>query len=308
MQVFITGGTGLVGGRLVRRLLERRDRPVVLTRRVATAEAMFGKSCRIVEGDPMKAGPWQDIAAECDAVVNLAGENLFNHRWNDQFKALMADSRLQTTAHVVEALARKPRREDGSPKVLVNASAIGIYGPHGDEELTEESPPASDFLANLCVQWENAARAVEASGVRCALIRIGVVLAKEGGALKQLWTPFSLGMGGPVGDGRQWMSWIHHEDMIGILLLALDNNEAAGPLNGVAPNPVTNRDFATAFGKALHRPSFMPTPRFVLRAMLGESADVVTTGQRVLPKKALALGYDFKFPTIDAALSDIVRK
>lgn len=308
MQVFITGGTGLIGSRLVRRLVEKRDRPVVLTRREAAAEKLFGKSCRIVEGDSMKAGPWQNIAAECDAVVNLAGENLFNHRWNDQFKALMTDSRLQTTAHVVEALSRKPKREDGSQKVLVNASAIGIYGPHGDEELTEESPPASDFLANLCVQWEKAARSIEALGVRCALTRIGVVLAKEGGALKQLWTPFSLGMGGPVGDGRQWMSWIHIEDMIGILMLALDNSAAVGPLNATAPEPVTNRDFAVAFGKALHRPSFMPTPRFVLRAMLGESADVVTTGQHVLPKKTLALGYAYKFPQIDAALADIVGK
>ncbi len=308
MQVFVTGGTGLIGSRLVRRLMERRDRPVVLTRREATADKLFGKSCRIVEGDSMKAGPWQDVAAECDAVVNLAGENLFNHRWNDQFKALMTDSRLKTTANVVEALGRKPKREDGTPKALVNASAIGIYGPHGDEELTEESPPASDFLANLCLQWESAARAVEEFGVRCALTRIGVVLAKEGGALKQLWTPFSLGMGGPVADGKQWMSWIHIEDMIGVLLLALDNNGAVGPLNATAPNPVTNRDFAVAFGGALHRPSFMPTPRFVLRAMLGESADIVTTGQRVLPKKTMALGYQFKFAQIDAALADIVGK
>jgi len=308
MQVFVTGGTGLIGGRLVKRLLERRDRPVVLTRREATAEKMFGKSCRIVEGDPMKAGPWQDVAAECDAVVNLAGENLFNHRWNDQFKALMTDSRLQTTAHVVEALGRKPRREDGTPKVLVNASAIGIYGPHGDEELTEESPPGSDFLAGLCVEWEKAARAVEAFGVRCALMRTGIVLDKQGGVLAQLRTPFKLGVGGPVGDGRQWMSWIHHEDMTGVLLLALDNNEAVGPLNATAPNPVANRDFATAFGKALHRPSFMPTPRFVLRVMLGESADVVTTGQRVLPKKTMALGYSYQFPQIDAALADVFGK
>ncbi len=308
MQVFITGGTGLIGSRLVRRLMERRDRPVVLTRRQSTAEKLFGKSCRIVEGDSMKAGPWQEIAAECDATINLAGENLFNHRWDDQFKALMSESRLQTTAHVVEALGRKPRREDGTPKVLANASAVGIYGPHGDEESTEESPPASDYLAQLCDQWEKAAKGVEASGVRCAIVRIGVVLAKEGGALKQLWTPFSLGMGGPVGDGRQWMSWIHHEDLIGVLLLALDNNVAVGPLNATAPNPVTNRDFATAFGKALHRPSFLPTPRFMLRAMLGESADIVTTGQRVLPKKTTALGYLYKFPTIDAALADIVGK
>src|SRR5665213_1802416 len=252
MQVFVTGGTGLIGSRLVRRLMERRDRPVVLTRREATAEKLFGKSCRIVEGDSMKAGPWQDIAAECDAVVNLAGENLFNHRWNDQFKALLTNSRLQTTANVVEALGRKPKREDGTPKTLVNASAIGIYGPHGDEELTEDSPAGNDVLARLCVEWEKAARAVESAGVRSTQVRVGVVLDKNGGALAKLLTPFKMFVGGPVGSGKQFMSWIHHDDMVGLFLFALDNPGCVGPMNGTAPNPVTNRDFSKALGKVLH--------------------------------------------------------
>ena len=305
MQVFITGGTGLIGSRLVRRLLTRGDRPVVLTRREFAAEKMFGKDVRVLEGDPMRPGPWQDAAAECDAVVNLAGENLFKHRWNDVFKAVILDSRIKSTENVAAALARKPRADDGRPKTLVNASAIGYYGPHGDEELTEDSPPGSDFLADVCVKWEQAARAAETTGVRCALVRIGVVLDKKGGALAQLWTPFRMGLGGPVGDGKQWMSWIHHEDMTGVLLFALDNAGVAGPVNGTAPNPVTNREFSTALGRALHRPSFLPMPRVALRAMLGEAADVIAAGQRVLPKRTLALGYGFKYPQIDAALADI---
>src|SRR5262249_20047453 len=156
----------------------------------------------------------------------------------------------------------KPTRPDGSPRVLVNAGAIGWYGPHGDETLTEESPPANDFLADLCVQWEKAARSAESAGVRCAVVRVGVVLDKDGGALAKLLTPFKMCVGGPVGNGRQWMSWIHHEDLVGLFLLGLDNPAASGPLNGTAPNPVTNREFSKALGRALHRPAIFPTPAF----------------------------------------------
>jgi uncharacterized protein (TIGR01777 family) len=306
MRVFVTGGTGLVGRRLVRALRGRGDEPVVLSRRAATARELLGDGVSVVEGDPMQGGAWMDAVADCDAVVNLAGENVFGRRWNAAVKEMLVESRVRGTHHVVEALGRKPVRPDGRPRVLVNASAIGWYGPHGDEELDEKSPPGEDFLGRLCVDWEKEAVAAERAGVRCAMVRIGIVLDREGGALAKLLTPFKLFAGGPVGGGRQWMSWIHHEDMTGLLLLALDHNDARGPLNGTAPNPVTNRDFGKALGRALHRPSFFPTPGFLLRLGLGELAHVVLTGQRVLPRRAQALGYSFKYPTADAALQQIL--
>jgi hypothetical protein len=243
---------------------------------------------------------------ECDAVVNLAGENIFAKRWNAQFKTLLHDSRTKTAQHVAQAMAVQPKRPDGQPKTLVNATAIGFYGPHGDEELTEDSPCGTDFMAQICIDWEKAARAVEPAGVRLAMVRIGVVLDKEGGALRELMTPFKFGVGGPVGSGKQYMSWIHHEDMSGILLFALDNIAVTGPINATAPNPVTNKAFGQALGAALHRPSFIWTPALMLRLGLGEVAEVVTQGQRVIPKKAMTLGYPFKFPTIEVALTNII--
>jgi uncharacterized protein len=308
MRVFVTGGTGLVGSRLVRRLRERSDDVSLLTRRPAAARERFGTDCTIVEGDPMQAGSWMDAVRDCDAVIHLAGENIFARRWSDEFKSLLRDSRVKSTEHIVQALARNPRNTAGSPRVLVNASAIGYYGPHGDEEITEESPAGDDILARLCVDWEQAARQAETHGVRVALVRVGVVLDKEGGALSKLLTPFKLCVGGPAGSGKQWMSWIHHADLVGLFLLPLENATVSGPLNGTAPQPVTNRDFGKALGHALGRPSFMPTPRFALRVMLGEVADVITKGQRVLPKGALAAGYSFRFPEIGAALQDVLRQ
>jgi uncharacterized protein (TIGR01777 family) len=306
MRVFVMGGTGLVGSRLIERLRQRQDEIVLLTRRPDAARQKFGETCTVVEGDPMKAGPWMDRAADCDGVINLVGEGIFGRRWSEDFKKLLRDSRVQSTEHVAQALAQNPRTPAGAARVLVNASAIGYYGPHADEELTEDSPPGDDTLARLCVEWEKAARTAEPAGVRVALVRVGVVLDKEGGALRQMLTPFKLFVGGPVGSGKQWVSWIHHQDLVGILLLALENAEARGPLNGTAPYPVTNREFSRSLGRALGRPSFLSTPRFALRLMLGEVADVVTTGQRVYPKRAQSLGYSFRFPDLDTALRDVL--
>jgi uncharacterized protein len=306
MRVFVTGGTGQVGVRLVPRLQERGDEVVLLTRRLAYARERLGSAGAVVEGDPMQPGPWMEAVDSCDGIINLAGENIFARRWSEEFKVLLHDSRVKSTENVVQALARQPRTEAGNPKALVNASAIGYYGPHGDEELDEDSPHGDDTLARICVDWERAARGAEPLGVRAAMVRTGVVLDNEGGALKKLLVPFKMGGGGPVGSGNQWMSWIHYEDLVGILLLALDNGGARGPINGTAPNPVTNRDFAKALGRALHRPSFLPTPGFALRLMLGEVAEALVTGQRVLPKRAQALGYSFKFPQLDAALAHLL--
>jgi uncharacterized protein (TIGR01777 family) len=306
MRVFVTGGTGLIGRRLIRQLRRRDDDVVVVSRR-ADAWERVGHDVAVVVGDPTEAGPWQDGIAECDAVINLAGAGIFDKRWNDTYKATIRESRLRSTANVVAALAKQPTRADGSPKVLVNGSAIGYYGPHGDEELTEDSPPGSDFMARLCVEWEAAARAVEQAGVRAALVRTGVVLDTAGGALSALLPPFKVGAGGPVGSGTQYMSWIHWADCVGIMLLALDHAEATGPLNNTAPQPVTNREFGKALGRALGRPAFLPTPAFGLRLLLGEVAGVITTGQRVLPKRASALGYQFRYPDIDSALRQLIR-
>lgn len=304
-RIFLTGGTGLIGSRLVKLLLARGDQPVVLTRRFAHARQALGTQVELVEGDPMRAGDWMAKVEECDGVLHLAGENVFAKRWSASFKQMLVDSRVVSTRNVAEALARKPRTASGEPKVLVNASAIGIYGPRGDEEITEETPPGDDFLSRLCVDWEKEAREVEKAGVRSAQVRVGVVLDKEGGALAKLLTPFKLFVGGPVGSGRQYMAWIHHEDMCGLFLFALDTPSCTGPLNGTAPAPVTNKEFSRALGKALGRPSFMWTPGFALRAALGEAAEIVVNGQRVVPKKALALGYAFKYPTVESALAQI---
>jgi uncharacterized protein (TIGR01777 family) len=306
MRVFVTGGTGLIGTRLIKRLRERGDEVALLTRRPDAIRDQFA-GCAVIEGDPMTAGAWTDAVADCDAVVNLAGENIFAKRWNEDFKRLLMDSRLKTTENVVAALARKPRTSAGAAKVLVNASAVGYYGPHGDEELDENSPPGDDLLARVCVAWEKSALTAQDAGVRVVLLRIGVVLDSGGGALATMLTPFKLGLGGPVGSGKQWMAWVHGADVAGLVLFALDNAAAEGPINAAAPNPVTNRDFTKALGRALHRPTFMPVPGFMMRLRFGGVAEVIVEGQRVLPKRALELGYQFQFPTLDAALADILK-
>jgi uncharacterized protein (TIGR01777 family) len=306
MRVFVTGGTGLIGTRLVQKLLSRGDSVQLLTRQSAAVVQGRFPDVEVVHGDPMQPGPWQDALGSCDGVIHLVGENIFNRRWNDQFKELLVDSRIVSTSNVVAALSRQASRSDGSPKVLVSAAAIGWYGPRGDEELDETAPPGDDFLAKLCVDWENEAAAGEKAGIRVARVRVGVVLDRAGGALRQMLTPFKWCVGGKVGSGRQYMSWIHHADMVALFLFALDNAAATGPLNGTAPKPVTNYDFTKALGRALGRPTIFPIPRFAMRLRFGEVANILTTGQRVLPKKPLALGYSFQFSDIDAALTDIL--
>jgi uncharacterized protein (TIGR01777 family) len=247
-----------------------------------------------------------EAVKNCDAVINLVGESIFARRWNEEFKKLLRDSRIRSTENVVRALMQSPRTPAGNPKVLVNGSAIGFYGPCGDEELNEEALAGSDMLGQLALEWEQAASLAETAGIRVARIRTGVVLDKQGGALAQMLTPFKLGLGGPIGSGKHWFSWIHIEDEVGILLLALDHPGAIGPVNATAQHPVTNKEFTKALGRALHRPTILPIPPFILKLRLGEVANILTTGQRVIPAKALALGYQFKFPDIDGALGDLL--
>lgn len=308
MRIFITGATGLIGTRLVRRLCDRNDEVVVLTRNLARAKKGLDQRCVIVPGNPKQLGPWMLAVQRADAVINLAGENLFAQRWSTRFQARLRDSRIGSTINIVQALARSPLTPTGVAKVLINSSAVGYYGSHRDEELTESAPPGHDFLARLCVDWEQAALGAEALGVRVSIIRTGLVLDPLGGAVSQMLPLFKYFLGGPVGSGNQWMSWIHHHDLVGIYLLVLGNEQARGAINGTAPMPVTNRTFAQTLGTILHRPSFLPTPKLMLRLALGQVADVITTGQRAVPQRAVSLGYSFRFPELSRSLDDVLSK
>lgn len=311
MRVFITGGSGTIGRRLARRLKERGDQPIILSRNSDEARRKPSlRGLQVIGGDPSQAGPWQDEVDGSDAVVNLAGQNVFGGRWDAEFKRQIRDSRVLGADQVVLAIGKARKR----PTVLVQGSAIGYYGPRDDEPIKEGSPPGTDFLAVVCRETEDAARAAEKLGARLVTIRTGVVLSKGEGALGVMepifkWLPGGaapVGNGGHpynLGKGRQWISWIHLEDIVGLFLLALDNPSARGPINGTGPNPVRNADFARELAKVLHRP-FLPfgPPDLLLRVALGEKAHVVTTGQRVLPGRAEELGYPFLHPELAEAL------
>jgi uncharacterized protein (TIGR01777 family) len=314
MRVFLTGGTGLIGRRLVRRLVERGDRPVILSRQADRARinpALAGSE--LVQGDPTVPGPWDRALDGCEAVVNLVGHNVFAGRWSPEVKRQIRDSRVYGTENIVAAMARVA----SPPKVLVQGSAIGYYGPHGDEELTETSPSGADFLAVVCREWEDASHPAEALGARLAILRTGVVLARGEGALGVMTPLFKMGPGAPigggaVGTGQQWMSWIHLEDIVGLFLMALDNPEARGPINGTAPSPVRNADFSRALSRVLWRPHafwrvYLPfgPPDFLLGLVLGDVAQIITKGQKVLPARAQELGYSFQFPVLQGALRDL---
>jgi uncharacterized protein (TIGR01777 family) len=287
MRITITGGSGLIGSRLVARLQERGDEVTVLSR---------GREPR---WDPVR-GPAPKAALEGrDAVVHLAGENLAQ-RWSADAKRRIVESRELGTRNLVAALA------DTGVKTLVCSSAVGYYGPHGDEVVTEETPAGDDFPARVCVAWEREANAAAEHGVRVVIIRTGIVLSADGGALAKMLPPFKLGAGGPVAGGRQYMPWIHLDDVVGIYVAALDDPAWSGPVNATAPEPVTNAEFSKALGRALHRPAVAPVPAFAIRALYGEMATIVTTGQRAVPQAAQARGYRFSHADLDEALGDAV--
>ena len=308
MKVLLLGGTGTIGRRVARALVKRGDQVVVVSRRPEAAGPLLGPEVEVRAGDPTQPGEWQSALSQCQGVVNLAGAGIFDRRWNDEFKAEMRDSRINTTRNVVEGMRSAAPR----PWVFVSSSAIGYYGFKGDEELTEESPAGQgDFLSKLAGDWEAAARGAEALGVRTVLLRTGVVLDQAGGALPQMLKPYKMSLtlvaGGALGSGRQWVSWIHHADETGLILYALDQASVSGPLNATAPRPVTNRELARAIGRAVGRLAFPPPPGFAPRLGVGEVADLVLNGQRVLPRKALSLGYTFRYPDIDSALAELMN-
>jgi uncharacterized protein len=301
MKIVIAGGSGFLGRPLAAALARDGDEIVVLTR--GSGAARGHAQLRSVAWTPNgETGPW---AAEIDgaaALVNLAGEPIAGRRWNAAQKQRILDSRVQATRSLVAAV----RALANPPSTFVSGSAVGYYGPRGDEVATEDTPPGSDFLARACVQWEAAALGAASDRTRLVCIRTGIVLEKDGGALPQMLPPFKVGAGGPVGSGRQYWPWIHRDDWIALVRWTIQTPAATGALNGTAPNPVTNADFARALGRAMRRPAFMPAPAFVLRLMLGEMADaLLLSGQRAVPANAERLGFAFRYPRLDQALAAI---
>lgn len=300
MKVFVTGGSGFVGTTLCSRLAAAGHGVTVLTRS-ASGAGRLPPGVEACLGDPTAPGPWQEVAAAHDAVVNLAGAGIFS-RWTPEYKKLIRASRLDTTCNLVDALSR---RRGGEPSVLVSASAVGYYGPRGDEALNEEAPPGGDFLAQVCREWEAEAQAAAKLGVRVLCARFGIVLGGGGGALGQMLPLFRLGLGGPLGSGRQWFSWIHQADLVRALVFCLEN-QMSGAANCCAPAPVTNREFSRTLGRVLRRPAILPAPGFAVRLALGERGSVVLTGQRVLPQALMRAGFSFQFPELEGALRDLL--
>lgn len=304
MKVVVTGATGFIGKYVVETLIKEGMTPVILTRNANSAQKAFGSKIEAHAWNPEVELAPAKVLESADAVIHLAGEGIANKRWSEKQKAKILDSRVKGTRNLVNALNNLKGKK---PKVLVSASAIGYYGNRGSETLTESSLLGNGFLSEVCEAWEAEAKKVDPT-IRLVNPRIGIVLGREGGALQKLLPLFKLGGGGPVGNGQQYMSWIHVKDVAGMLVFAIKNDSIKGAMNTVAPNPVTNAEFTKALGKAVHRPAFMPAPAFALQLAMGELSVLVLHSQRVLPEVAQKAGYAFQFPEIQNALTDLAQK
>ena len=296
MHILLTGGTGLIGRELCRHWLRQGHNLTVWSRRPEKVPGLCGAQVRaIARLEDLEETP-------VDAVINLAGAPIADRLWTHRRKALLWSSRISLTETLLTWLESRAQK----PQVLISGSAVGWYGDGGERELTEDSPPVSeDFASQLCIAWEETAQRAEALGMRVVLIRTGLVLAARGGFLSRLLLPFKAGLGGPIGNGRQWMPWIHIDDQIGLIDFLLHQNSASGPYNACAPKPVRNREFAKTLAAVLHRPAFMPMPAFALKVGLGELSLLLLGGQRATPARLLAAGYIFRFTDLRAALDDL---
>jgi len=301
MKILITGGTGFVGTQLTSRLIQDRHEVTILTRSLKGAKGA-SSGISYLEGDPTKKGLWQEAIKNHDAIINLAGASIFS-KWTDEHKKAIRESRVHTTQNIVEGIPAHPER----PCTLLSTSAVGYYGFCGDEELTEESPAGNDFLARIAVEWEKEALKARDKGASVVITRFGIVMGEKGGALGQMIPLFKKFIGGPIGSGKQWFSWVHIKDLTEAFAFLLKHPEISGPVNLCSPNPVRNKELAKALGKALHRPSFMPAPGFMIKLVLGEFGSVILEGQRVIPKKLLDHGFVFQYADIDQAIKSIIK-
>lgn len=301
MRVTITGGSGLIGRALSVSLAGDNHEVVILSRHPEQISGLPA-AVQVERWNPDTPEVYSHLLAGTDAVVNLAGENIATKRWTTARKQGIRDSRLNAGRVIVQTLASATPR----PLVFIQASGVGYYGPCGNEELSEESPPGKDFLARLAVEWETCTEEAERLGVRRAIIRTGVVLSRKGGAFPRMLLPFRLLIGGPVGSGKQWFPWIHIADEVAAIRFLLENQSASGPFNLCAPNPVTNAEFARIVGRQTKRPAFLPTPAFLLRMLFGEMSTVLLDGQRAFPRRLTKMGYEFSFPEAKGALKALL--
>jgi len=300
MKIFMTGGTGFVGTYLAGQLIREGHKVTILTPSLTGAELKM-EGLTYLAGNPTIKGPWQESVRAHEVIINLAGASIFS-RWTEAQKKILLSSRIDTTRHLVEALPN-----DSKHITFFSTSAVGYYGFHEDEELTESSPAGDDFLAHLARDWEVEALRAQTKGARVILTRFGIVLGKNGGALGQMIPLFKYFIGGPLGSGRQWFSWVHMADLAQAFIFLLAHKEISGAINLCSPNPVRNKDLGKAIGKVLHRPSFLPAPGFMIELILGEFGSVLLRGQRVIPRRLLDASFKFRYPDIDAALKSVIK-
>ena len=299
MNIFMTGGTGFVGTYLTKRLIAEGHKVTILTQPLGSA-ALKLSGLAYADGNPTVKGLWQDSVKEHDVIINLAGASIFS-RWTPQQKKILLESRIETTRNLVSALP-----DNAKNVTFFSTSAVGYYGFHEDEELTENMPAGNDFLARLAYDWEQEALRAKDKGARVVITRFGIVLGKSGGALGQMIPLFKYFLGGPLGNGRQWFSWVHMHDLVEAFIFLLQHKEINGAVNLCSPQPLRNVDLARAIGKILHRPSFMPAPGFMIKLILGEFGSVLLKGQRVIPSRLLDAGFQFRYANIEEALKSII--
>ena len=299
MKFTVTGATGFIGNMLVNRLLEERHYVTTLSR---SSKPGMPSQAAWAAWDPVSGEPPAEAITNADVIVHLAGEPVAQ-RWNPEVKRRIRDSRVIGTRNLVSGI----QKAKFPPKTLISASAVGYYGDRGEETLTEQSAPGTGFLSDVCVEWEREARAAEAVIVRVVVVRIGIVLGRGGGALDKMLLPFRAGVGGKIGSGRQWMPWIHIDDLVNLFLFCATTSDLTGPVNGVGPQPVRNAAFTDALAAAVHRPAVMPVPAFALKLMMGEMAEVTLHSQRIIPAAATRAGFPFAFPTLQSALADVLK-
>lgn len=303
MKIIIAGGTGFIGSYLLQTLSREHHHIVILTRFPRENQHTNTAVLRYIQWNPYEAGNWMDEFDGADAVINLVGKGVVEQRWNARVKEQIFNSRIIPTRLIVEAIGRARAK----PHIFISASAVGFYGDRKDEFITEESDGGNDFLAHVVREWESAAYSAEQYGTRVATPRTGLVLAKNGGMIGKMLLPFRLFVGGPIGNGRQFLPWIHIDDVVRGFLYPIENENFRGVYNLVSPNPVTMNEFAKTFGAALHRPSWAPVPSFVLKVLYGEGGKVVLSGQRAVPQKLLSSGFTFLHPELPSALNDILQ-